>query len=444
MKKTIYSLIFVIVVAVFTVGSTIAFFADREISEDNIFQAGALDIKVDSEAHYRGLVCIDEFWTDPNPIICEEVVMESGIMIELREGGIYEECVENGFDYGIAKWEWDFDWEEEIFKYIPEGDPNGTNVLGDLKLAEWWSNMLIAGIVWKAGQGVYIAPGGTSGTVSYEDGDENKNISHITFCGKDSYCGDCIWDEETEECDGNLGVPEGFYCTADCELVPKPPCESTWEEVDLEVGVHKFFSFFNIRPGDYGEDTISLHVYDSDAWGRLVIDDVIDAENSCTAPELLDEPDCNPVGDGELLEKTYFYAWLDEGAVPGFQNTGRDENDLGFDLEEGDNIKQENEILIRDTAILNIYGEDWELAQVLAGSYQVNCDSFPENGQNDNGICHGLALDGRLVGGITYYLGLAWDFPAERDNSTQSDSFSFDMTLEVEQWRHNNEPFEQP
>src|SRR3990167_4747947 len=47
-----------------------------------------------------------------------------------------------------------------------------------------------------------------------------------------------------------------------------------WSESDL--GVHKFFNFDDIKPGDWGEDTISLHVIDNDAWGRFIIDGISD------------------------------------------------------------------------------------------------------------------------------------------------------------------------
>ncbi|MGB3073311.1 MAG: TasA family protein, partial [Candidatus Moraniibacteriota bacterium] len=49
---------FIILVAVAAVaGGTYSFFSDTETSVGNTFTAGALDLKVDSEAHYNGLVC---------------------------------------------------------------------------------------------------------------------------------------------------------------------------------------------------------------------------------------------------------------------------------------------------------------------------------------------------------------------------------------------------
>src|SRR3989338_10415158 len=58
-----------------------------------------------------------------------------------------------------------------------------------------------------------------------------------------------------------------------------------WSENDLEDGVHKFFSFNDLKPGDKGEDTISLHVYDNDAWGRVLMTLGGSLDNTCTEPE---------------------------------------------------------------------------------------------------------------------------------------------------------------
>src|SRR3990167_7936458 len=78
-----------------------------------------------------------------------------------------------------------------------------------------------------------------------------------------------------------------------------------WSEDDLDLGVHKFFNFTDLKPGDRGEDTISLHVYTNDAWGRLIIDNLIDKDVDCTEPEseavlpgpIDADPECNDVGD---------------------------------------------------------------------------------------------------------------------------------------------------
>jgi len=62
-------------------------------------------------------------------------------------------------------------------------------------------------------------------------------------------------------------------------------CDGTWEETDLEDGVHKFFNFDDLKPGDAGADTISLHVYDNPSWGRFLVENVVDTDGTCTDPE---------------------------------------------------------------------------------------------------------------------------------------------------------------
>src|SRR3989304_9484710 len=39
---------------------------------------------------------------------------------------------------------------------------------------------------------------------------------------------------------------------------------TSWQLYDLTI--QKFFNFEDLKPGDYGEDTISIHVNNNDAW----------------------------------------------------------------------------------------------------------------------------------------------------------------------------------
>ena len=58
MKKILLSLAIIAVVGAVAVGVTGAFFSDTETSTGNTFTAGAIDLKVDSEQHYNGNVCV--------------------------------------------------------------------------------------------------------------------------------------------------------------------------------------------------------------------------------------------------------------------------------------------------------------------------------------------------------------------------------------------------
>lgn len=249
------------------------------------------------------------------------------------------------------------------------------------------------------------------------------------------------------DADTQDGTPDG-YIEVGCD--DETPEFGTWSEDDLELGVHKFFNFSDVKPGDKGEDTISLHVYTNDAWGRLVIDNLVDDDVDCTEPESEDpdDPSCTPngtIGDGELQEALSFFVWLDQGVTPGFQGT----EDEG----EGDNIQQQGEPTFITPGPINDPSETWNIWEGLA-PYRAAldtgnvCDATDSDGdgQTDNDgtpseddylACQGIAVDGRLVGSTTYYFGVAWELPSGTGNEAQGDSFGGDMSLQVVQHRNN-------
>jgi len=236
------------------------------------------------------------------------------------------------------------------------------------------------------------------------------------------------------------------------------PCDGTWEETDLEDGVQKYFNFSDLKPGDEGEVTISLHVYDNDAWGQFEFIPTRDADNTCTEPETTAENAENnnticsdPDGDGEIDENLYWTAWLDQGGIPGFQCGDPRLNGTGGagcerDPLEGDNIRNEESLfefpLIWDNTLIGETGP-FDLREVLSAAWALyGCEGESGDGHNDYGSCHGLARDGRMVGSTTYYFGLQWDFPLETGNEIQTDSYITDMIFRVEQMRNNPNPFQ--
>lgn len=227
------------------------------------------------------------------------------------------------------------------------------------------------------------------------------------------------------------------------------PCDGTWDLTDL-TATNQFFELTDIKPGDEGENTISLHVFDNDAWGRFVIDEVENLDNTCTEPELEAETDCITEGTpGELAQSITFQAWIDDGAIPGFQGEE--------DQTEGDNIKQENEQLVIQPGTLDPAGETHNIWEGLAAyrafldlSNACDVTDSDGNGQTDNDgtpsdddylACQGIADDGRMVGSTTYYFGLEWSVPDTIGNEAQTDSLNADLTFEVEQHRNNPTPF---
>ena len=216
------------------------------------------------------------------------------------------------------------------------------------------------------------------------------------------------------------------------------PCDGTWALTDLDV-THKFFNLTDIKPGDTGENTISIHVFDNDAWVRLIIDNVQDLENDCTENETeANDTTCTTDnGDGELQENLQFAIWLDQGSIDGFQCSDGDETtvdpgaECNDDPEEGDNIRQAgNEPLLVTPGTLDQGGETLNIWEGLAAAWTLNGGDSP-----------GILEDGRVVGSFTYYFGLEWELPDTVGNGVQTDSLVADMTFEAEQHRNNPTPF---
>lgn len=178
---------------------------------------------------------------------------------------------------------------------------------------------------------------------------------------------------------------------------------TSWEQTDLGPS-HKFFWFDDLKPGDFGEDTVSLHV-DNDAWMRMLINIDKNADNGCNEPELEAETACKEDDNGELLDKLVFKVWLDQGVTPGFQGPQ--------DLSECDNdlVAEFEPVIISEGTVQN--GESWALDS-YQGAY--------------------------LKGGETACFGIAWRLPKEVGNEVQTDGVEATMTFNVEQHRNNPTP----
>jgi predicted ribosomally synthesized peptide with SipW-like signal peptide len=94
-------------------------------------------------------------------------------------------------------------------------------------------------------------------------------------------------------------------------------CDGSWTLTDLGLS-NKFFNFSDVKPGDQGENTISLHV-DNNAWACLDIGTNENNENTLLQPEI-NAGDAGTTS-GELAQNVQLFTWLDNattsGAVPG-------------------------------------------------------------------------------------------------------------------------------
>jgi len=169
-----------------------------------------------------------------------------------------------------------------------------------------------------------------------------------------------------------------------------------------------FFSECDIKPGDSGEVTISFHVYDNNAWGRIGLADVHDWEYGCTEPEEeYPDPTCDSPGDGlgELSQYLTFTIWLDEGSVEGWQCP--ENKPCEVDSEEGNNVLDEGETIL---------AEDIPASQLIDGWY---------------------VLPQEIIGSNTYYVGVKWELPFTAGNIVQSDSLQASIVMQVVQSKSN-------
>ena len=210
----------------------------------------------------------------------------------------------------------------------------------------------------------------------------------------------------------------------------EPSPDNTWTLDNLTDQL--FFNFEDLKPGDWGEDTISLHVDNNDAWACMNISLTSDDDIDCTEPELEDDLTCDdpdePVDaqDGELAENLQFVFWADDG----------------------DNVLEDNE-----NTGEGIFKEG--LAdEVLDGQPVALADSL-------GGV---LGIGGPMDPEATYYIGKAWCFgemtlapvaPGENsptdnpgilcngepvNNASQTDKAMMDFSFYAVQHR-NNETF---
>jgi hypothetical protein len=105
------------------------------------------------------------------------------------------------------------------------------------------------------------------------------------------------------------GLVYKFYLSGDCkDRYFKEHC-MLWGEKDL--GQETFFNFDDIKPGDWGTNLISLHVYDNDAYACLITGNIVDAENTVINPEV--NAGDNTPAIGELSRYISVFAWEDDG-----------------------------------------------------------------------------------------------------------------------------------
>ncbi|MFZ2523648.1 MAG: SipW-dependent-type signal peptide-containing protein, partial [Minisyncoccia bacterium] len=199
---------------------------------------------------------------------------------------------------------------------------------------------------------------------------------------------------------------------------------TSWELSPLDGKL--FFNFPDIKPGDIGEDTISIHVNNNNAWACMDIKLTSTKENGQTGPEDLVDP-TGADNAGELQENLYFKFWADDG----------------------DNVYEQGENIFKRGWVKDIFtGQNWTLADSNLNIWKGS---------------------GPLLGNTVVYIGKAWCFgdmhesPISQDglgktgnngplkrgtgftcegkrigNIVQSDSITADVSFYVVQSRNNS------
>jgi len=172
---------------------------------------------------------------------------------------------------------------------------------------------------------------------------------------------------------------------------------ATWQLKDLVPTADKFFNFADIKPGDEGENTISLHVINNDAYACATVSNLTDYENGQTEPEALVDMTTG-TNEGELSQTMNWIVWKDDGAGNGVAC---------------DNIQNGTE-------------------PTLTSGHPTNGTLALYDSATNNGAV--------LAGDTTSCMGVSWELPAASGNETQTDSMTGDISFEVVQSR-NNEQF---
>lgn len=330
-KRIVLALGMIVVVAAVVVSGTGAFFSDSESSANNVFTAGSIDLMVDhSYASYNGENCNYDCVEDGSNLIVNggfEDPAIAGGSYAIYPAGIPGWDVESGAGIEIQDnaaglphsgdnlVELDSDNQSAMsqdivtvpgekyrlsFWYSPR--PNvaiGDNTLGFEVTVVGSSTVLFSDTVgdtdaggantaWRLVTVDFVAVSASTQVLFSDEGALNNSlggylddvsVKHLT-CADGDY----------------VETPGGF-----CEL---------WSKTNLTD--EAFFTFNDVKPGDWGTNGISLHVSSNDGLACVFPHGMTDNENIVIEPES-DASDVTPA-NGELDKYLYMVTWKDADA----------------------------------------------------------------------------------------------------------------------------------
>lgn len=342
-KRIIISLAVIAAVAAVVSSGTLALFSDTETSNGNIFTAGAIDLKVDhTYASYNGEECNDCVPTGPNMVTNgsfenPEPTDNGGTWQVYPDGTLTSwdvvsgsglEIQENAVPGATAQ---DGNQLAELDSHVP-GQPASaieqkinTTPGQKYRLTFYHSprpnngpstdNAIALSVLVTSNSGVLVNQ--TVGNPS-SGATTNWTLHTFDFTALDTQTTVRFTDagSETDTLGGYLD--DVSVVKLDCPTdtysnTPGGTC-TLWSEKDLVPG-DKFWQFSDVKPADWGKNTISLHVYSNDAYVCLMPKNVQDDENTVLKPETLaGDTAADGIPNGELSMELEFFMWQDNDA----------------------------------------------------------------------------------------------------------------------------------
>lgn len=175
---------------------------------------------------------------------------------------------------------------------------------------------------------------------------------------------------DTETSTGNIFTAGDIDLTIDNESYYNGVLNQATSWAATNLTTQKFFDFNDLKPDDFGEDTISIHVATNDAYMCANVTLTSNDDNGLNEPEaLVDQTD--GAGNGELAGLVNFAWWADDG----------------------DNVFETDETLIDPIGPI--------------GALTLNASHTLTLADSDDNIWGG---SGPILGNVTHYIGKSWCF----------------------------------
>lgn len=209
------------------------------------------------------------------------------------------------------------------------------------------------------------------------------------------------------------------------EFMPEGASSTTWSLRDIDGTSRAFLRFNDLKPGDWGEDTIELQVNSNPAWLCAYANITSSSDVTCTDSEFEDDSNCAPdqLDNGELVRDVNFVFWADDG----------------------DNVLEQDElpVLMEGAAQDALGGKVWTLADSSHNIWSGIENDAVEAGESryiGKAWCFGdLTIDALPEGGDLNPLngsGVICN-GANVNNASQTDMFEGDIAFYAVQERHN-------